>query len=120
MFGHATRMCRMAAYRFVTGIDTMMLVHWKKTGADAPGVWAVCEAVSAEDAAEAVKGCIPAEHGYIDGIVLNYHGADDLDIVKAAVTDAVHSVRPLEMPLDILVKISDAFEAAWRFPFAER
>ena len=57
MFGHATRMCRMAAYRFVTGIDAMMLVH---------------------------------------------------------------SARPLEMSLDILVKISDAFEAAWRFPFAER
>ena len=57
MFGHATRMCHMAAYRFVTGIDAMMLVH---------------------------------------------------------------SARPLEMPLDILVKISDAFEAAWRFPFAER
>jgi len=97
----------------------MMYIHWKKPGADAPGVWAVCEAVSPEDAAGAVKGSIPAEQGYIDGVVLNYHGADELDTVKTAVTDAVHSARPLEAPLDVLVKVGGELATAWRFPPAK-
>jgi len=96
-----------------------MYIHWKRPGTDAPGVWAVCEAVSAEDAAGAVKGSIPAEQGYIDGIVLNYHSADDLYTVKSAVTDAVRSARPLEAPLDVLVKVGGELAAAWRFPAAK-
>lgn len=119
MFDHATRMCLMAAYRFLMGIDAMMYIHWKKHGSDAPGVWAVCEAISADDAAGAVNSSIPAHQGYIDGVVIDYHGSDDLDIVKAAVTDAVHSARPLEAPLDVLVKVGNDFKAAWTFPSAE-
>ena len=97
----------------------MMFVHWKRPGDDAPGVWAVCEAVNAEEAARAVKGSIPKQVGYIDGIVLSYHGGADLDTVKAAVKDAVRSARPLEMPLDVLVKVGDETKAAWRFSAAD-
>ena len=94
----------------------MMFIRWKKPGQTTPGVWAVCEAISAEDAAKAVKNSIPTEHGYIDGVLLNYHGAEELDAVKAAVTDAVQSARPLEAPLDVLVKVGNGLAAAWRFP----
>lgn len=96
-----------------------MYIHWKRPGTNAPGLWAVCEAVSTEDAAGVVKGSIPAEQGYIDGIVLNYHGADNLDYVKAAVSDAVQSARPLEAPLDVLVKVGGELATAWRFPAAK-
>lgn len=94
----------------------MMFVHWKKPGQNVPGVWAICEAVNTENAAETVQKCIPKQAGYVDGIIINYHGADDLDTVKAAVTNAVCSARPLEMPLDVLVKVGDDLKAAWQFP----
>lgn len=94
----------------------MMLIHWKRPGQDAPGVWALCEAASAEEAAEAVKNSIPTYEGQIDGVVLNYNGEDDLDTLQTAVADAVRSARQLEAPFDVLVKIGKDFAAAWRFP----
>ena len=94
----------------------MMLIHWKRPGQDAPGVWALCEAASAEEAAGAVKNSIPTYEGQIDGVVLNYNGEDDLDTLQTAVADAVRSARQLEAPFDVLVKIGKDFATAWRFP----
>ena len=84
-----------------------------------PGVFALLEAASAEEAAVVIKSSIPTGQGHIDGVVLDYHGEDDIGAVKTAVADAIHRVPPLEAPLDVLVKVGDDLVAAWRFPAKE-